>query len=190
MIEHHDHLEDDFLSDYLRGELSGEAEATVEAHIGSCLVCARRLQAEAELETLLYEAAESPAASVHALQPRPSMWRNVVIGAVATGAMAAAMVMMLGGPSRLFDQPTTGDATVVAAARDLSAFVNDSELCFPSAVEEAEVCVEPLAVAMTTDPDDYLSPYDGERVESSEPRGSGLNACEIEDDLTCEPVAG
>lgn len=188
------HLDRDALSDYLRGELDSGDEARIEEHIGSCLVCARTLQAEAQLEEVLLEAMSSQDTNVDALDvhdawapQRPPVWRRVLTTAAITAAAAAALLLVLNPSSR---QDGEGDGTKVVASAEPGSnpFINDSPLCFP-AVEEADVCVEPLAIATTTDPDDYLSPFDPDhRMEHR--RGSGLNACLDDEDLTCDPFAG
>lgn len=190
-----EHLDRDALSDYLRGELDAQSEANIEEHIGSCLVCARTLQAEAQLEEMLHETAAamscgdtSSSEDAAWSSQRPPVWRRVAATAAVTAAAAAALLFVLV-PSAQRGHDTHSIASLVESPTvpsAHSAFINDSPLCFP-AVEEAEVCVEPLAVVTTTDPDDYLSPYDPDH--RHEQRGAGLNAC-LDEDLTCDPFAG
>lgn len=189
MLDVQDHVSVDVLSDYLRGELAADSEASVESHIGTCLVCARRLREEAQLEVLLHEAHEAPA--VVAQPHRRALWQRVAATVANTAAAAAALLLVVNPSEPLSSQSATraaSDAGHTGASISSSAFINDA-LCFPSADTSTSAaddnCEEPMTVAMLsmeTDPDDYLSPFDG----SEFTRGSALNACLVED-LACEP---
>lgn len=202
MLDVQDHVSADRLSDYLRGELEAAAEASVEDHIGTCLVCARRLREEAQLDMLLHDAhdlghaLESP--PIAAQPHRRALWQRVAATVANTAAAAAALLLVINPSQPLGSQSNTHSVSHDGASVSASAFIND-ELCFPSADTSTSVaddnCEEPLtfamnAITMTTDPDDYLSPFDGpfdSPFDSSEPsRGSALNACLVED-LACEP---
>ncbi|MBV1859524.1 MAG: hypothetical protein KUG77_14015 [Nannocystaceae bacterium] len=197
MLDVQDHVSASLLSDYLRGELAAAAEGGVEDHIGTCLVCARRLREEAQLEMLLHDACdvhgvsdgfESPAASA---QQRRALWQRVAATVANTAAAAAALLLVINPSQPLGSQSTTHAASHDGTSVSASAFINDA-LCFPSADTSASVtdahCEEPLMVsmasmvAMVTDPDDYLSPFDASWLG----RGSAINACQVED-LACEP---
>jgi hypothetical protein len=192
---HNDHVSADHLSDYLRGELDAELEAGVEAHIGSCLVCARQLREEAQLEMLMFEAAETMApAELGAPRPsRRTLWQRVAATVANSAAAAAALLMVINPEQPLRPAGGSNGAGGSSPVVSTAAFINDS-LCFPSSVDESDGgrCEEPLTVAMLTDPDDYLSPFersldglDGlDALEWS--RASALNACSVED-LACEP---
>ena len=184
MVEDIQHVSADHLSDYLRGDLDPSIEVDVEEHIGSCLVCARRLREEAQLEVLLFEAHEGVAVAASA-PSRRALWQRVA-ATVANSAAAAAALLLVITPGQPLH--STGGHRVSpggsASATAASAFVNDA-LCFPSSVPAPadEDCEEPIPgmVAMATDPDDYLSPFDGE------PAGErGAAVCSVED-LACEP---
>lgn len=186
MLDVQDHVSADHLSDYLRGELAVSAEAGIEEHIGSCLVCARALREEAQLEVLVHDAFESfESPPVPARPHRRALWQRVA-ATVANSAAAAAALLLVVNPSQpLSSQSNTHTVSRDGASVSASAFINDA-LCFPSTDTATSAtddnCEEPLTVAMVTDPDDYLSPFDGQLT-----RGSALvNACLVED-LACEP---
>ncbi|MEM6294495.1 MAG: zf-HC2 domain-containing protein [Myxococcota bacterium] len=189
MLDQQAHLDADHLADYLRGELDSDAEARVEAHISSCLVCARRLQAAAQLEELMYAAAEDLPATA-AVVVRPPVWRRVVATAALTAAAAAALVLAVAPASLQTPASTDAVAQQQGASFDASAFVNDA-LCFPAeAIADAEVCVEPLAVAMTTDPEDYLSPFDPDSMRPFGRDDARATAMCLEEGPACDPSAG
>ncbi|MCR9164422.1 MAG: hypothetical protein ACE37F_06700 [Nannocystaceae bacterium] len=198
MLEH-DHASAERLAEYLRGDLDAAAASLVEEHISSCLVCARALREEAQLEMLLYEALDTadeaagfdvvaePLAPV-ASRSRRALWQRFVATVANTAAAAAALVLVVspGQPlgasgSQSVSMDASGN-TVTAAA-----FVND-DLCFPTVVPDPadEDCDDP--VVAVTDPDDYLSPFDSDLGVSNvvAVRGTALNACLVED-LACEP---
>lgn len=202
MLDVQDHVSADHLSDYLRGELQAAAEAGVEDHIGTCLVCARRLREEAQLDVLLHDAHdqhdqggafESP--PIAAQPHRRALWQRVAATVANTAAAAAALLLVINPSQPLGSQSNTHSVSHDGASVSASAFINDA-LCFPSADTSTSVaddnCEEPLTIAMnaittmTTDPDDYLSPFDGPAHSSELSRGSALNACLVED-LACEP---
>ncbi|MGH1345039.1 MAG: anti-sigma factor family protein [Nannocystales bacterium] len=196
MLDVKDHVSADHLSDYLRGELEATAEDSVEAHIGSCLVCARRLREEAQLEMLLYEAHPTFESQPVAAQPhRRALWQRVAATVANTAAAAAALVLVINPSQPLGSQSNSRAASHHGASVSSSAFINDA-LCFPSADASVSAaddnCEEPLAVsmasmvAMVTDPDDYLSPFDGPLDGTLAGRSTTLNACLVED-LACEP---
>lgn len=187
MLEDTQHVSADHLSEYLRGDLDPAIEGHIEEHIGSCLVCARRLREEAQLEVLLYEAHEGLAAAA-STPSRRAMWQRVAASVANTAAAAAALLMVITPGQPL--NPTGGHRMSPggsASATSASAFVNDA-LCFPSSPAPAdEDCEEPATmVAMATDPDDYLSPFDGEPTSGMDPGGRGAAICSVED-LACEP---
>ena len=198
MLDVQDHVSVDHLSDYLRGELGTTAEVSVEAHIGTCLVCARRLREEAQFEVLLHDAHDAhgtfdtpPAARPH----RRAFWQRVAATVANSAAAAAALLLVINPSQPLGSQSTARTVSHDGASVSASAFINDA-LCFPSADASAAAtddnCEEPLTVsmgtmvAMVTDPDDYLSPFDGALEGSPLARSSALNACLVED-LACEP---
>ncbi len=195
MLDVQDHVSAAHLSDYLRGDLGSRAEAGVEAHIGTCLVCARRLREEAQLEVLLHEAHGAldgpPAAQPH----RRAFWQRVAATVANTAAAAAALLLVINPSQPLGSQSNAPAVSHDGASVSASAFVNDA-LCFPSTDASTSAtddnCEEPPTstmvsmVAMVTDPDDYLSPFDGSVEGSPLGRGSALNACLVED-LACEP---
>ncbi len=188
MLDQQAHLDADHLTAYLRGELDADAEAQVEAHVSSCLVCARRLQAAAQLEELMYAAAEEMPATDSVV--RPPVWRRVAATAALTAAAAAALILAVA-PAQMHT-PASGKtvAQQQGASFDASAFVNDS-LCFPAETEaEAKVCVEPLAVAMTTDPEDYLSPFDPDSIRAFGRDDARATAMCLEEGPACDPSAG
>lgn len=189
MLDVQDHVSADHLSDYLRGDLEAAAETGVEDHIGCCLVCARRLREEAQLEVLVRDAFESPVAA----QPhRRALWQRVAATVANTAAAAAALLLVINPSQPLGSQSNTHAVSHDGASVSASAFINDA-LCFPSTDPLTSVtgdnCEEPLTVSMVsmvTDPDDYLSPFDGSGLSNELGRGSALNACLVED-LACEP---
>ena len=195
MADLHGHLSAEQLNDYLRGELDPEVEADVEAHIGSCLVCARSLREEAQLEMLMLEAVSGEDFGAVAPAPKRRPWWKRMPLAVANSAAAVAALLMVVNPGQPLSSQTRVSSAGHATAANVSPamFVNDA-LCFPSAEDEGngERCEEPLTVAMLTDPDDYLSPFDpfdafdafDDSVDAL--RTSALNACLVED-LACEP---
>lgn len=205
MLEPHEHLSAEQLSDYLRGGLDASEETCVEEHIGSCLVCARQLREEAQLEALLYEAHASFEDDVPVVMlPTPAAAVGTGTGGsrrvlfqrmaatVANMAAAAAALLLVITPGQPLGttSPTQGSVNASGTTASASAFVNDA-LCFPSAApdESEEDCDDPVAVAMVTDPDDYLSPFDGEPAVAMGLGGratAAVNACLVED-LACEP---
>ncbi len=196
MLDVQDHVSASHLSDYLRGELEATAEAGVESHIGTCLVCARRLREEAQLEVLLHEAHGAAFDAPATAQPRRRAFWQRVAATVANSAAAAAALLLVINPSQpLSSQSNARTVTHDGTTLSSSAFINDA-LCFPSGDTSASVaddnCEEPLTVAMVvmeTDPDDYLSPFDGhlgQDLGQELNRSSALNACLVED-LACEP---
>lgn len=198
MLDVQDHVSADHLSDYLRGELAATAEAGVEDHIGTCLVCARRLREEAQLDVLLHDAHDEDGAfesPIAAQSHRRAFWQRVAATVANTGAAAAALLLVINPSQPLGSQSNTHAVSHDGAPVSASAFINDA-LCFPSEDTSTSVnddnCEEPLGltmVAMTTmatDPDDYLSPFDGGELGNEFGRSSGRNACLVED-LACEP---
>ena len=193
MLDDLQHVSADHLNEYLRGELDPAEEAAVEEHISSCLVCARRLREEAQLEVLLHEAHDEwiqHAAPVVAAAPsRRALWQRVAATVANTAAAAAALVLVITPGQQLGG--SAGPQTLASGGMTVStsAFVNDA-LCFPSTTPtpDEEACDEPMMVAMVTDPDDYLSPFDGQSL--AEPFGDSSSevgrACLVED-LACEP---
>ena len=186
MLDVQDHVSADHLSDYLRGELEAADEANIENHIGTCLVCTRRLREEAQLEVFLHEAFDAPLDVPLTAQPhRRALWQRVAATVANTAAAAAALLLVINPSQPLGSQSTGHSVGQDGASVSASAFVNDA-LCFPSAETSSSVaddnCEEPLTVAMATDPDDYLSPFDGHDWS----RVSAINACQVED-LACEP---
>jgi hypothetical protein len=208
MLEH-EHVSAEHLAGYLRGELDAETEAFVEEHISSCLVCARALREEAQLEMLLYEAIDTPAEAAGfdvvsepvapvapaaprvgqiATRARRALWQRVAATVANTAAAAAALVLVVSPGQPL---GTTGSQSVSMDASGntvtAASFVND-DLCFPTVVPDPadEDCEDP--VLAVTDPDDYVSPFDSDSAVASlgMVRGSALNACLVED-LACEP---
>lgn len=201
MLEH-EHVSAEHLADYLRGDLDDATTALVEEHISSCLVCARALREEAQLEMLLYEALDTPAeaagfdvvaepvADVPAVasRSRRALWQRVAATVANTAAAAAALILVVSPGQPL---GTTGSQSVSMDASGntvtAASFVND-DLCFPTVVPDPadEDCEDP--VLAVTDPDDYVSPFDSDSTVASVGmvRGSALNACLVED-LACEP---
>jgi len=199
MLDVQDHVSADHLSDYLRGELAATAEAGVESHIGTCLVCARRLREEAQLEVLMHEAHDAFDAPATAQPHRRAFWQRVAATVANSAAAAAALLLVINPSQPLGSQSGARAVTHDGASVSSSAFINDA-LCFPSGDASTSVaddnCEEPMTVglvamvAMETDPDDYLSPFDGSDFGSDFGsdlnRSSALNACLVED-LACEP---
>lgn len=201
MLEH-EHVSPERLADYLRGDLDDATTALVEEHISSCLVCARALREEAQLEMLLYEALDTPAEAVGfdvvaepvadvpavASRSRRALWQRVAATVANTAAAAAALILVVSPGQPL---GTTGSQSVSMDASGntvtAASFVND-DLCFPTVVPDPadEDCEDP--VLAVTDPDDYVSPFDNDSTVASVGmvRGSALNACLVED-LACEP---
>ncbi len=215
MLDLREHVSADHLSDYLRGALGGDDETEVEAHIGACLVCARRLREEAQLEVLLYEAAAGSSAVMPGQPGQPgqpprtrrALWQRIA-ASVANSAAAAAALLVVIAPGQPLTPGTAqyGGGNEGAVAPASVSFINDA-LCTPTTDEMTtdEECMDSVTVAMTTDPEDYLSPFDrewssgwsGDKAGSpptsgasgaSGPswRGSAVNACLVED-LACEP---
>ncbi len=204
MLEH-EHVSSERLVDYLRGDLGATTTVLVEEHISSCLVCARALREEAQLEVLLYEALDTPAeaagfdvvtepvapvaeAPTVASRSRRALWQRVASTVANTAAAAAALILVVSPGQPL---GTTGSQSVSMDASGntvtAASFVND-DLCFPTVVPDPadEDCEDP--VLAVTDPDDYVSPFDSDSTVASVGmvRGSALNACLVED-LACEP---
>ncbi len=204
MLEH-EHVSSERLVDYLRGDLGATTTVLVEEHISSCLVCARALREEAQLEVLLYEALDTPAeaagfdvvtepvapvaeAPTVARRSRRALWQRVASTVANTAAAAAALILVVSPGQPL---GTTGSQSVSMDASGntvtAASFVND-DLCFPTVVPDPadEDCEDP--VLAVTDPDDYVSPFDSDSTVASVGmvRGSALNACLVED-LACEP---
>ena len=205
MLEH-EHVSAEHLADYLRGDLDEATTTVVEEHISSCLVCARALREEAQLEMLLYEALETPAELARpaagfdviaepvadrpavANRSRRALWQRVAATVANTAAAAAALILVVSPGQPL---GTTGSQSVSMDASGntvtAASFVND-DLCFPTVVPDPadEDCEDPILAV--TDPDDYVSPFDSDSTVASVGmvRGSALNACLVED-LACEP---
>ena len=115
MLEH-EHVSAEHLADYLRGDLDEAITAVVEEHISSCLVCARALREEAQLEMLLYEALETPAELERpaagfdviaepvadrpavASRSRRALWQRVAATVANTAAAAAALILVVSPP--------------------------------------------------------------------------------------------
>ncbi len=116
---------------------------------------------------------------------RRALWQRAAATIANTAAAAAALLLVVNPSAPLGSQSNAHAVRHDGASASASALINDA-LCFPATDASASVtddnCEEPLTVAMVTDPDDYLSPFDGQLG-----RGSAIiNACLVED-LACEP---
>lgn len=194
MLEH-EHVSAERMADYLRGDLDDATASIVEDHISSCLVCARALREEAQLEMLLYEALDTPAEAASsadvpavASRSRRALWQRVAATVANTAAAAAALILVVS-PGQPLGTTASQSVSVDGSGNTVTAasFVND-DLCFPTVVPDPtdEDCEDPILAV--TDPDDYVSPFDKDSTVASVGmvRGSALNACLVED-LACEP---
>ncbi len=199
MLDLHEHVSAEHLSDYLRGALGGDDETNVEAHVGTCLVCTRRLREEAQLEVLLHEAVSGDDVVVLPVGARPmvgaarrgsrrGMWQRITAVVANSAAAAAALLLVIAPGQQLTPHTaayvTTQDGTSAPAS---VSFINDA-FCTPATDDLAanEECFDSVTLAMTTDPDDYLSPFDREWATGWSADRAGRMACLVED-LACEP---
>ena len=185
------HIDDGELLSYLQDELSLEDVELVEQHVGSCVHCARRLQAEARLEATLFEVARDPTAPPAVVRRPIGEW----LGRAGIGAltMAAAVLLTLTTGSRATQMEPS--APWVESRRALAQYAESrmegqGPACIPPLSATNNICDDMVFVAQSWGDSVPWTPLEPEELAPGTrcvpvPTGDGTSiAC------TTEPFSG